>query len=228
MLEGSINLNDIIDSVKETVDEIGIDILLAIITEVNKVRTKLENLRYFTGEMNPEDLWTGVATYLDNAYDLESVENIYIAGDGANWIKSGTEIINGSKYALDHFHLSKYVKIITGHLNRLENPICVGEPLWNYLKTGKREFAMKFIDFAVEGTLSKRKKDGMRNAKRYISNNWEGIKNLFEESKYNCSAEGHISHILSSRLSSRPTGNGLECNLGRRNGTYEGLQGKWW
>ena len=42
--------------------------------------------------MNPEDLWTEVATYIDEAYDLEKVENIYIAGDGANWIKTGLGI----------------------------------------------------------------------------------------------------------------------------------------
>ena len=43
---------------------------------INKGRTKLENVRYFTGDMNPEDLWTEVATYLDDAdaYDLERVK----------------------------------------------------------------------------------------------------------------------------------------------------------
>jgi DNA-binding transcriptional MocR family regulator len=34
----------------------------------------------------------------------------------------------------------------------------------------------------------------------------EGIINLFTEEKYRCSAEGHVSHILSARLSSRPMG----------------------
>ena len=46
----------------------------------------------------------------------------------------------------------------------------------------------------------------MKKAKDYILNNWEGIINLFGEEKYRCSAEGHISHILSARLSSRPMG----------------------
>ena len=41
--------------------------------------------------------------------------------------------------------------------------------------------------------------------KNYILNNWEGIINLYKED-YSCSAEGHISHILSTRLSSRPMG----------------------
>lgn len=46
-------------------------------TEVSKDRIKLENIRYFTGEMKPEEIWTEVATYLDESYDLDKVENIY-------------------------------------------------------------------------------------------------------------------------------------------------------
>lgn len=45
----------------------------------------------------------------------------------------------------------------------------------------------------------------MKKAKRYIINNWEGINNLYRDEKYQYSAEGHISHTLSVRLSSRPT-----------------------
>ena len=175
-------------------------------TKVNKGRTRLENTRYFTGELNPEDLWTEVAIYLDKAYDLDEAENIYIAGDGANWIKGGTKIIDGSKYVLDHYHLSKYVKIITSHLGSLENPVYIDGPLWNYMKAGDKKSTMEIIDFAIEETPSTSKQESMRKAKKYISNNWEGIENLFGEEKYKCSAEGHISHILSSRLSSRPMG----------------------
>ncbi len=174
-------------------------------TKVSKDRIKLKNIRYFTGEMNPEDIWTEVATYLDEAYDLDKVKNIYIAGDGANWIKGGTEIIKDSKYVLDHYHLSKYVKKITAHLPSLEEPADIEKPLWRFIRRGKKEFAVELIDYAIEITPSKSKKKTMRAAKKYILNNWEGINNLFQE-EYRCSAEGHISHILSDRLSSRPMG----------------------
>lgn len=83
--------------------------------------------------MHPEDLWTEVATYIYEAYDLDSVENIYIAGDGARWIKTGTEIIKGSKY----------VKILTAHLGSLDNPIYIDEPLWNYMKAGNKKIQWK-------------------------------------------------------------------------------------
>ncbi len=174
-------------------------------TRVSKDRIKLENIRYFTGEMNPEDIWTEVVTYLDEAYDLDKVRNTYIAGDGANWIKGGTEIIKDSKYVLDNYHLSKYVRKITAHLPSLEEPADIEKPLWRFIRGGKKSFVIELIDFAIEITPSKSKKKSMKEAKRYILNNWEGINNLFEE-EYRCSAEGHISHILSDRLSSRPMG----------------------
>jgi hypothetical protein len=173
---------------------------------VNKGRTELQNVRYFTGDMNSEDLWTEVATYLDDAYDLEKVENIYIAGDGASWIKGGTQIIKDSKFVLDHYHLSKYIKILTSHLSSLENPVNIDKPLWKSIRTGNKKLTIELINFAIEETPSEKKKERMKQAKNYILNNWEGIINLFGEEKYRCSAEGHISHILSARLSSRPMG----------------------
>ncbi len=173
-------------------------------TKVNRGRIKLENVRYFTGTMDPEELWTEVATYLDEAYDLEKVEKIYIAGDGANWIKGGTEIINNSKFVLDHYHLSKYIKVITGHLKSLDNPMDIDKPLWKSLRTKNKKLTIELIDLAIEETPSESRKERMKEAKNYILNNWEGIINLFGEKKYKCSAEGHISHILSARLSSRP------------------------
>lgn len=171
----------------------------------NKGRIKLENIRYFTGEMTPEDLWTEVATYIDEAYDLDKVENIYIAGDGANWIKTGLGIINKSKYVLDHYHLSKYIKIITAHLGSLEDPVDIDKPLWKALRRGRQKQVLELIDFAIGETPSKTKVASMKKARQYIVNNWMGIINLYKE-EYSCSAEGHISHILSSRLSSRPMG----------------------
>ena len=56
----------------------------------------------------------------------------------------------------------------------------------------------------MEKTTRKRKEDLMN----YILNNVEGIKNLYRNKKelHGCSAEGHVSHIYSDRMSSRPMG----------------------
>ena len=44
--------------------------------------------------------------YVYRTYDLDYVENIYILGDGANWIKATRDIFDTTKthYALDKFH----------------------------------------------------------------------------------------------------------------------------
>ena len=41
---------------------------------------------------------------------------------------------------------------------------------------------------------------------QYIKTNWIGINNSYDDGYIGCSAEGHVSHILSERLSSRPLG----------------------
>jgi hypothetical protein len=40
----------------------------------------------------------------------------------------------------------------------------------------------------------------------YLLNNWHRIRNQRHSGAQGCSAEGHVSHILSQRLSSRPLG----------------------
>ena len=57
-----------------------------------------------------EDLWFEVLDYLDEHYDLEATEKIFISGDGASWIKKGLEIIPESVFVLDRFHLEKYLQ----------------------------------------------------------------------------------------------------------------------
>ena len=46
----------------------------------------------------------------------------------------------------------------------------------------------------------------VQEAGRYILGNWIGIMRQYDADYVGCSAEGHVSHILSSRLSSRPIG----------------------
>ena len=167
----------------------------------SKGRYELQNKRYFTGSLkDSEDLWLEVADYLEEAYDLDKVEKIYLSGDGASWIKEGLNWIKGSRYVLDYFHLSKYVKVATAHMPQTFTP------LWNYINRHNKDHVRQLLNFIIEETESETKKEAVIRSKKYILNNWEGIKRGYESTYIGCSAEGHISHILSSRLSSRPLG----------------------
>ena len=53
--------------------------------------------------------------YVYRTYDLDYVENIYILGDGANWIKATRDIFDTTKthYSLDKFHAMQALQRIT-------------------------------------------------------------------------------------------------------------------
>ena len=78
--------------------------------KVLKIPGILEGIR------NSEELWLEVSQYIDATYCIEKVETVYISGDGASWIKQGLQWVEKSKFVLDKYHLSKYVKVATAHL----------------------------------------------------------------------------------------------------------------
>lgn len=175
-------------------------------------RIELKNKRHFGGIYTKkiDDLWEEVMTYIENNYDTEYLERVYISGDGANWIKTGLEWIIKSVYVIDEFHMNKAVNGIVGRIAKKNK-----EEKEKQKKELRRELRrLNFVRFKeicyeilaeeMEKNTRKRKEDLMK----YILNNIEGIKNLYRNKKelHGCSAEGHISHIYSDRMSSRPMG----------------------
>ena len=67
-----------------------------------------------------------------------------------------------------------------------------------------KEIVYEILAEEMEETTRKRKEKLLQ----YILNNKEGISNLYkyQSQLHGCSAEGHISHLYSARLSSRPLG----------------------
>lgn len=166
----------------------------------NSKKTALKNIRYlsFTKE-SPDDIWEKVLTCIDNYYDLEYIDTIFVAGDGATWIKKALEWLPKSKYILDEFHLQKYVNSITA--KNVEDKINLKKELKNLNIDACNNIFTKSILAADD----EKKKLKIIEKCKYIINNWEGIRNLYRnELALSCSAEGHISHVLSARLSSRP------------------------
>ena len=168
-------------------------------TQVGRERWKLLNPRYFSGVYaNSDELWLEVADYIEEAYDADAIEKIYLSGDGASWIKNGLSWIKGSIYVLDRYHLSKYVTQATAHMAPI-TPI-----MWKHINNGDKKKLKKLFSQIINATQTETKKKSVKEARKYILGNWNGIRNQYESDYEGCSAEGHVSHILSSRLSSRP------------------------
>lgn len=87
-----------------------------------------------------------VASYLEEAYELDKVKKIYLPGDGASWIKEGLSWIVSSEYVLDYFHLCKYVRIATAHM-----PECFHRYIWRYIDNfpmindGRRTWERRYL-----------------------------------------------------------------------------------
>ncbi len=167
-------------------------------------RKVLKNVRYFGKVCKAEDLWLEVAQYISDQYNEEEIETIYISGDGASWIRQGLNWIPKSRFVLDNHHLNKYIRAATAHLN--DEAIYQG--LVDALDWPDKKLAYRVFRRILELTDSEGKRFSVIKSKKYIMNNWDGIA-IKAEKGYEivgCSAEGHVSHVLSNRLSSRPKG----------------------
>lgn len=83
-------------------------------------RNKLIGKHYFgavyEGTVKNEELWQEVQDCIDDTYDEESLEKVYISGDGAGWIKAATTVVDKTVFVLDKSHMMKYINTATTHI----------------------------------------------------------------------------------------------------------------
>ena len=172
-------------------------------------RHKLVNPHYFSGVYDGADnakLWDEVYAYLDSHYELKKVKKIYLNADGGTWIRSGKKRIAGITSVLDEFHLQKYLLKMTGHMkdsaDDARKELC--DAIKSGIKSDFQEIVKRLKACAETESAEKR----IEESGAYIFSNWTAAKIRLKdrETVKGCSAEGHVSHVLSSRMSSRPMG----------------------
>lgn len=160
---------------------------------LNKVTNKREliNPHYFSSTDN--DIWYSVSDYVYKYYDYSKIQ---IHGDGALWIKSGVKYFYNAEFYLDKFHTYQAIRRISG------GKILKASKIIEEMKDNKTTYLENLFEIKYQ-----KKFKGLKTI-----NTMHGLTYLINNTKYNnlsnkeicCSAEGHISHILSSRMSSRP------------------------
>ena len=172
-------------------------------------RHKLVNPYYFCGTSYGEEntvFWDEVYEYINNHYDLDKVKKIYLNADGGAWIKSGMKRIAGITYVLDEFHLEKYLTKLTSHMKDSRED--ASDELRSAIRSKTKKDFEEIVE-RLEGCLEN--ETGMRrisDAREYILSNWSAAKLRLRHQNgvRGSSTEGHVSHVLSSRMSSRPMG----------------------
>ena len=169
--------------------------------EKNGKRGRCKNIHHISSHgIKTEDLWRTAAEWIYNTYETDAIERIYLHGDGASWIKKGLEELPKVRMVLDRYHLNRAVLEATGGHREYRRE------LYNALRNCDKK-AFKDIIKTIQNEIPDAKKcTKIRQLGAYILNNWDGIKVYGEENCTGSCTEGHVSHVLSARLSSRPMG----------------------
>ena len=172
-------------------------------------RHRLVNPYYFCRgceEDGNQKFWDEIFTFMDNHYDLEKVKKIYLNADGGGWIKAGKNTFAGITYVLDEFHLEKYLTKLTSHMKDTKED--AKKELVHAIRYEKKSDFEAIVE-RLKGCLeSETGLKRIESSKEYILSNWTAarLRLTRKEGVVGCSAEGHVSHVLSSRMSSRPLG----------------------
>lgn len=165
--------------------------------EICKGRKELINAKYFTSVSKKEnEIWSEVYNYVCSQYKMSTAE-IHISGDGAQWIKAGLDYFHRAKYHLDKFHVYKSITDVSGADRAMRTAVIE---------------ALKMKDFnTIQNLYSIRNQKAVKvRERKYVASGLFYLENNFDEidlsKTYSCAAEGHVSHVLSARLSSRPMG----------------------
>lgn len=147
-----------------------------------------------------EELWQQATEWIYACYDEDSIEKIYLHGDGAAWIKKGLEYLPKSCFVLDKYHLNQALKEVS----------CGDKILCAKLKDSVDEADKEYFKQLCREIRSRAQnesaKDKIDRLRGYILANWDGVAIYQDYNSRESNTEGHISHVLSYRLSSRPMG----------------------
>lgn len=81
----------------------------------------------------------------------------------------------------------------------------VKENLWHLLYSKRKNSKKRFDEYTNELTAMAKNPKTVEQLRAYVLGNWSAIRRaLRNEMLTGCSAESHVSHVLSDRLSSRP------------------------
>lgn len=180
-------------------------------------RKRLINPHYFAGVYKGTNengkLWEEVYEYIDQTYEIDKIKKIYISGDGASWIKEGLNYFKQAIFVMDEFHILRYTTKATNVLQDSQEE-GMSRILVALRKSDKTELENIFRMIYNVCKIDK-EKETVNECYKYFIDHFETICLRFNENEeiLGCSAEGHISHILSNRLSSRPMGWSIKgCN----------------
>lgn len=172
-------------------------------------RHRLINPHYFCGstmDKKNSDFWSEIMEYIETNYEVDSIKKIYLNADGGNWIKEGKTKIPGITYVVDEFHLNQWLLKMTGHMK--DSAWDARVELRKAMRSGTKKDFINICTRLKDLTTNEKEMNAVISGEKFILSNFTAckIRIIKTEGLVGCSAEGHVSHTLSCRMSSLPMG----------------------
>ena len=166
---------------------------------ISKNRRKLVNRSVFSHYGDKP--WISFLDFIAMKYDFDKINNICLLGDGASWIKAGTNELrlsqnNSVKFYLCEFHFKQAIHHITTDSNERFY-------LLHIFKTKPKSYFVDAVNTIIYN--NPKRKETITKKLNYITNNYSNIKSMLDL-KIGSSMESHISHLIASFFSARPKG----------------------
>ena len=156
----------------------------------------------YAGSEGNRRIWEEVQKYIEEHYDTNYLEKVYISSDGASWIKAGKDYIAKSILVADRFHLTKYIHKVSKLM--MDEADDVKAMFYRHIHKNRLK-ELKTLLKKIQDVTGR--EDVVNETAAYFENNWSAIQRAFRDPETEgCSAEGHVSHVYSDRMSSRPMG----------------------
>ena len=136
--------------------------------KVGKDRYRTINKTYYADIAGSDTFWTGMTLKLHRKYDLASINDIIVGGDGGAWIKEGVDYFNG-KFQLCRYHLNREIRYKLGS----------DKETINSLHKSINNEGIDTIYSTLDGAISKAKEDKAKEIKKlyfYIKANASGLR----------------------------------------------------
>lgn len=132
----------------------------------------------------------------------DELQRVFISGDGAAWINSAVTYVDRSLYCMEKFHMTKYINAATNQM--LDEAEEAKANLYKFIYKKQRAKLKKYTEEMLE---SANNPEPIYELQSYALGNWNTvIRSYHNKLLTGCSAEGHVSSVLSECLSSRLMG----------------------
>ena len=168
--------------------------------DASKKRHKTINAVHFEGYgISNDSFFENIASFLEERYNMEQVDTVYVHADGGQWIRKAEEWLPNVRFVMDGFHLEKRLR----QISRLEG----AAPYMGAIRKSISEDRFdRFASYCVKISkhLDEYGRKILANNIHFIRNHWDAIVLRMRNQVCGSCTEPLVSHVLSKRLSRNP------------------------